>query len=119
MLQTHSHSFQECWDDLMVESLDYCTEDGKGEVTEQSQVGERAEVREGGKPGGNGNRCRILFHFSRANLSCSAGIRLTMSTPLLLDAVTHSSPPQAVTTPVIQLDSSNKNLTLKLKWDYI
>lgn len=44
---------------------------------------------------------------------------MTVSTPLLLDAVTHSSPPQAVTRLVIKLDSSNKNLTLRLKWDYV
>lgn len=49
MLRTPAPSSQGRLADLMVESLDYCTEDRKGEVTEQSQAGEWAEVREGGK----------------------------------------------------------------------
>lgn len=50
----------------------------------------------------------ISFYFTKANLSCKAGIRLMMSTPLLLDAVKHSSPLQAVTRGVMELDSSDE-----------
>lgn len=59
---------------------------------------------------GNSGKWRVqdLILFHRANLSCKAGIRPMVSTPLLLDAVTHSSPPQAVTRRVMELDSSNE-----------
>lgn len=50
----------------------------------------------------------FLFYFTKANLSRKAGIKLMVFTPLLLDAVIHSSPLQAVTRRVMELDSCDE-----------
>lgn len=54
--------------------------------------------------------------FCRGDLSCVIGTGLTASTPLLLNAVTLLIlPPQAVPSPVMELESLNRNLAAQVE----
>lgn len=119
--RTQAAGWALCLAGLAVESrLNLSAEDDEGEVTERSACARQRRQREEQVWMILVNFFRFSCPFLRADLSCVTGTGLTASTPLLLDAVTlRISPPRAVPSPVMELESLNKNLELELQSQHL